>query len=197
MESIQSDEKKRIKITETELIEYYSSLKREIEDNQIPPCLIINLDEMGYTDDNPRVDTKVIVPKNSSLKNIRVAESSRSKTTTLIQCISLDGSKSCQACVVDKLWYESPLDKYFPNTALYSSSTGFINKYIMAHWIQTVFIPHVSNVRKNNNLDPSTKAILLLDGASSHFPKGAKELLERNNIIMFQILPNSSHLVQP
>ena len=56
---------------------------------------IYNVDEIGICDESPRKDMKVVVPAGCGLENVRVSEGERSKTSTLIQTISLDGEYCC------------------------------------------------------------------------------------------------------
>ena len=67
----------------------------------------------------------------------------------------------------------------------------------MNEWFRDIFVPHVNQVRERNGYSEHQKSLLILDGASPHFPDGIETYLEENNIILHKICANSSHLTQP
>lgn len=86
-----------------------------------------------------------------------------------------------------------PFQSFFKKTA-----SGWINKDAFREWIQEIFFPELSEVRKQKQMLTET-SVLLLDGHHSHTQVALelKEDLKKNNVIVLVLPPHTSHVLQP
>ena len=88
----------------------------------------------------------------------------------------------------------------FRNVRIFSSDTSFINGNIFHRWVREVFIPKVEETRASlrSCLGPfNDKAVLIMDGCSSHTVEGLEQLFAEKRIEVRFLVPHSSHLTQP
>jgi hypothetical protein len=83
----------------------------------------------------------------------------------------------------------SLLNKY----TWHGSARGWMTAEIFSDIIRRVFIPEVVRRRTGSN----RRALLLIDGASSHDSQEVRDMLEEAGIDLVMLLPNSTHLLQP
>ena len=85
-------------------------------------------------------------------------------------------------------------------TSHFSTKNSYITGDVFEQWLKGVFIPHVEATRESLRRRLGTfdeRAVLILDGCSSHTNKQYRTLLESKNITMLFLVPHTSHLAQP
>lgn len=83
----------------------------------------------------------------------------------------------------------SLLNKY----TWHGSASGWMTAAIFADIIRRVFIPEIERRRMGSG----RRALLTIDGASSHDSPEVREMLEAAGIDLMLLLPNSTHILQP
>ena len=82
---------------------------------------------------------------------------------------------------------------FFPSSLhLSCSKTGWMNSDLFVEFIKDVFYPHV--LEKHG---PNKPVILFVDGHASHMGLEVRLLCEELNILLIQLYPNSTFLMQP
>lgn len=75
-----------------------------------------------------------------------------------------------------------------PGTEYGLSDSGWMNSTLFALWFRKVFLRYA----------PATRPIIpLMDGHSSHYSPDAIKLAAQNEVILFTLPPNTTHLTQP
>ena len=96
------------------------------------------------------------------------------------------------------MFFESGYDQQ--KVRFYSTQNSFIVGDVFGQWLLDVFIPHVEETRRvlRQKIGPfDDRAVLLLDGCSSHKMAAHAELLASKNITLVFLPAHSSHLTQP
>ena len=75
-----------------------------------------------------------------------------------------------------------------PNTTYGLSSRGWIDMNLFKGWFMNHFLQHAVSARP---------LLLLLDGHSSHYNPEAIRLAKANDVILFTLLPHTTHEMQP
>lgn len=192
--SRQSD---RVSIDINKVCENYSYMKEKYS-KKVPSCLFFNCDECGCNGTEKHSNKFVIVPKTFKEKKMIVSDgNTKSSTSTILACISLDGKRGPTALVINKFLIFMNSLKYFNDVKLYFSSSGFITSKIFYLWFKYQFIRHVEICRIMNDLPKDETAVLLMDNATSHNYKDIEELAIENHIEIHYIESHTSHVCQP
>lgn len=108
-------------------------------------------------------------------------------------CFSADGQKVKQQCIYRYERMPSILKSNFPKSMhLSCSKTGWMNSDLFIEFITEVFHPHV--IRKHG---PNVPVILYVDGHSSHLSLEVCLLCDSLFIVLVQLYPNTTFLIQP
>ena len=193
----------RVMVDRGELWRFYtSSLPAALQG--VHPELVFNMDEMGAERYADAKHVHVFVPgdvEHGEGMPIGVPRSSR--RVTLIVCIILDGSRLTPAVVIKNVTANSLIfeNGYSPeNLTLDTTKNSFVTGDVFGDWLKDIFIPYVEEKREHLRrlLGPfDQRAVLILDGCSSHKKEEHRCLLESKNITMVFLVPHSSHLTQP
>ena len=180
--------KARAYATDPELISRYYDLLEETlvqHDLEHKPCQIYNMDETGLPL-NPK-SMKCIYKKGE--KNPLAPCSGDKSQITVVSCVSASGS--CMPPVV--IIKRKTLPSYYkvgevPGTNYGLSPRGWIDRVLFRDWFRKHFLRFL----------PSERPILLLmDGHSSHFCPDTIRLAAEQDVIVFVLPPNATHLLQP
>ena len=189
-------ESKRADVPLEVIKEHYIQLNNVFKTTKVPPCFVFNVDESGFLD---FVDIKkhtVILPVDAP--NDFVLSVDRTyKRTTMIGCISLDGTKLKPFVIVPNKRVEKTLllEGYNEsNVIIYSQENGFINSELFYYWAEEVLVPEIERRRKVTGYEG--EAILLLDGCSAHSSEIFLQLCTWNNIYPFFEPAGTSDQVQ-
>lgn len=157
-------------------------LKNELKDC---PCQIFNMDESGMPLD----------PK--SMKTIHVRGDPNPVTTTsgnkaqitVVACVSASGNYIPPMIIWDRKSLKQEWTTGEVAGTLYGmSSKGWMDMSLFEKWFTRHFLRYVPSVRP---------LLLLLDGHSSHYSPVAVKMAAEENIILFTLPPNTTHLSQP
>ena len=172
----------------------------------VHPSLVFNVDEMGAEMFADRKRVFVYVPENKVPKRgpLFVGVSRSTRRCTLLACICSDGTTLCPTIItrtktINSLVFEQ--GGYTSKTLhLYSTENSFITNEVFGEWLCDVFLPEIVERRKWLAETLGTfndRAVLILDGCSSHKSEAFVELLRRHNVTVLFLVPHSSHMTQP
>ena len=94
--------------------------------------------------------------------------------------------------------FESGYDRQ--KVHFFSTQNSFIVGDVFGQWLTDLFIQHVKETRRTlrQTIGPfDERAVLLLDGCSSHKLAAHAQLLASKNITLLFLPAHSSHLTQP
>jgi hypothetical protein len=189
-------ERTRVLASEEDLNNWYEELKAEIE--EIPGSFIFNVDETGCSSWNDAHEVRVIVPASYDGLKIKVPKDRNSKRSTLVACISGDGSALKPLVIVHRKTYEQEVFLYGYNSrnALFAyQENSFMTTVLFEQWADEIFFASVAERRKETNY--TGPALLILDGLSSHHSAAFREACSERNIILRFLIPHTSDQVQP
>jgi hypothetical protein len=79
--------------------------------------------------------------------------------------------------------------------AIRSAPRTFITEVLFIDWLETIFLPHISELRRTFDYD--RPSIRIVDGHSTHVTPRVIALCGARNVIMIRLVAHSSHLAQP
>lgn len=173
----------------TRVNQYYQNLQRVIQENDIPPEDLWNMDETGF-----RIGVgkdQLIVTKRTRAHYFGIPENRESATA--IEAISAHGEVIPVFLILSgqmhmASWYQLPeLD---PDTVIRPTPTGYSNDVISLEWLQH-FDRHSARTSRGS------KRLLILDGHGSHHTRQFIQYCDNHNIIPFGMPPNLTHVLQP
>lgn len=192
-------EEDRAKVDDRDIDHYYDNLAQEIDG--APASLIFNMDEAGEDD---YVDTRsynVIVPSEYQGKSINIPVRRKSKRSTLIHCISCDGTYLLPLLIIPRKTVDSVIfKKLTPNNFLIQyQSKGFSNFQLIQFWLENIFFPEVRRrqIIEQERSNYQGYTYLIIDGCSSHAKALQYYDLEKMKIKIIYLVPHASHLLQP
>lgn len=157
-----------------------------------PPELIFNWDEtMVIPADNKR---KVVVfPKSKPPTRKKIP---KGEHISLGLCISAAG-EAIRPLLILPLKTLPPLDtKITDYFSLAGSGSGWIDGNIFRNWLYSHFIPFVHQIRQNSNFS-QYPALLIMDNHTSHEKIDIDQLWNDHHIVIIDLLPHSSAIMQP
>ena len=193
----------RVAVPHADLENYYGRLLPEAL-RGVHPSLVLNMDEMGAERFTYTKHVKVFVPEEHDRgEGMAIGVPRSSRRVTLMVCIVLDGSRLTPAVVIKNVTVNSLLFErgyHSDNVVLYTTKNSFVTGDVFGKWLCDVFIPYVEAKREALRQRLGTfdeRAVLILDGCSSHKKEEHRLLLESKNITMLFLVPHSSRLTQP
>ena len=111
---------------------------------------------------------------------------------TIVETISALGRKLRPVVIfkgqtLQTSWF---LQEKIPDWLYTASENGWTSNAICVRWLEQVFIPETTT-------SPSRPRLLLLDGHGSHATTEFMWKCYQNNIILYFLIPHSSHVLQP
>ncbi len=166
---------------------YFDELESTLEENELldKPCLLFNMDETGMPlDPKP---PKVVTWKGH--KNPSQVSSGIKSQVTVVGCVSAGGQCLPPMVIWDRknLPPELATDEV-PGTIYGLSSKGWIDQELFHLWFSKHFLLYAPPVRP---------LLLLLDGHSSHYCPATIRYAAEEQVIIFSLPPNTTHLTQP
>ena len=166
---------------------YFSLLQRTLEDNNLmnEACYIYNMDETGMPLDHKQ--PKCIAPK--GIKKVHAPSSGNKSQITILACSNAVGTVLPPMVIFkgECLNYEWTKGE-IPNTIYGMSPQGWIDHELFAEWLLKLFVKNIPQTRP---------VLLLLDGHSSHYTPEAVKIAAENEIVLFCLPPNTTHVAQP
>lgn len=172
----------------TEALDNYFRLLQEVmEDNELmdKPGQIYNVDESGMPLDHR--PPHVLTTKGE--KKVRYRTSGNKSQITVIGCVNAAGQAIPPFVIFDAKslnmeWTEGEV----PGTTYGLSNRGWIDMELFKRWFTDHFLKFAVSARP---------ILLLLDGHSSHYNPEAIRHAKENDVILFTLVPHTTHEMQP
>ncbi|XP_060604840.1 uncharacterized protein LOC132757544 isoform X2 [Ruditapes philippinarum] len=184
-------ESSRAKLTRIGMDEWYCNYKKFMIENALlhkPEC-IYNADETGFNLASKA--GKVIGPvrstQNTSVPHVSGGQSKQ--RITVMFCGCADGSM-----VPPFLVYPEPRPRGYSalTGGIAGSGIAFTKKGWMDSEAYEDFLKHF-----DKHACKDRPVVLLIDSVSSHISQGAFEMAKSKGILLYRIIPNATHLMQP
>ena len=149
------------------------------------PALIFNMDESGFPLDPKPLKT---IDSRGSRNPYCISSGSKSQVS-VAACVSAAG-QSLPPYIIWKRKTMCPdmAIGELPGTEYGLSEKGWMNGVLFKAWFRKVFLRYA----------PASRPILLLlDGLSSHYNPDTIKLATENEVIIFTLPPNTTHITQP
>ncbi|XP_012937487.1 uncharacterized protein LOC106011650 [Aplysia californica] len=184
-------------IGEQDVRDWFFALK-EYLDSRDPALLkspnrIFNADKTGFA--FAHVSKRVLAPVGTKPVH-NICSSTKTQTTqttqtTVLVCASAAGEYVHPLLVFPRKRKPTVnLLAGFKDAYMQLSSNGFVNITIFRTFLKDIFIPFVA--------DKPKPVVLFVDGHSSHSSDiGTLEMCEEHGIILYGLLPDASHIIQP
>ena len=166
---------------------YFDILEDCLIQNSIfdKPGEIFNCDETGLPL-NPDCG-KVLTNKGS--KNRSYVTGGDKSQVTVLACTSAAGYAILPFVIFDRQTLNQAMTRgEVPGTLYGLSRNGWINSDLFYHWFTNHFLQYAP---------PTCPLLLLLDGHSSHYSPSTIKLAAENQIVVFVLPPNTTHIAQP
>ena len=166
---------------------YFKLLKEVLEEHNLmdKPGQVYNVDESGMPLEAspPRVLAKV------GQRKVRYRTSGNKSQITVVGCINAAGQSLPPFVIFDakSLNVEWTVGEV-PGTTYGLSDNGWIDMELFKGWLKDHFLKFAVSSRP---------LLLLLDGHSSHYNPEAIRLAKANDIILFTLVPHTTHEMQP
>jgi hypothetical protein len=172
------------------LREWFTTVRRVVDENGIQPEDIYNFDETGFA--MGLISAQKVVTRAEYYGRRSILQPGNREWVTAIEAISADGF-SLPPCVIFKgqVYKEAWFDNLPKDWRIEVSKNGWTTDEISLRWLQKLFIPSTnSRVRGKYRL-------LILDGHGSHLTPQFDQICAENAIIPLCMPAHSSHLLQP
>jgi len=162
-------------------------IEKAMEDNILmdKACYVYNLDETGMPLDHKQSKGVVL----NEMKKFHGLSSGNKSQITVLAYSNAVGTVLPPMVIFkgERLNYKWTKGEV-PITVYGMSPQGWIDQELFVQWLEKLFI---------KNIPDTCPVMLLLDGHSSHYkPEGIKVAAE-NDIVLFCLPPNATHVAQP
>ena len=178
-------------VTQPVMLEWFEQLKSVINEFDIVPENMYNMDETGFSIGTIQ---KAFVVINKTEQSQSVVHPGRQEWTTIIECISADGGVLPPFLIlkgkyVSQAWIpKSILDEEWK---LGASESGWTSNELGYIWLSEIFEPATREKAGER------KRLLICDGHESHVSPKFVSFCIDHNIELVLLVPHSSHLTQP
>ena len=182
-------DKKRAKVSSADLDEWFSGYEKFIHEQglQNSPSQIWNCDESGF--DLQGRSGKILGPSRKE-KPYQITTGTEEHITVL-PCFN-----ACGQWIPPYFLFAgkrvpvtyNPLEGGVHGSAFSMTESGYMDTPSFYMWLANHFIPQ---------LPPARPVVLLVDSHESHIDLDSFELARKNNIHIYALLKNATHLVQP
>ena len=190
LRSVRPLDKKRAKISSADLDEWFAGYEKFVNENGLSNCpsQIWNCDESGF--DLQGRAGKIVGPSATKEKPYQVVTGTKEHITVL-PCFNACGQWMPPYILfagkrIPKTY--NPLEGGVPGSVYSVTEKGYMDTPTFFMWFANHFIPQ---------LPPRRPVVLLVDSHESHIDLDTFELAKKNNIHIFALLKNATHLVQP
>ncbi|CAH2099325.1 unnamed protein product [Euphydryas editha] len=168
---------------------FFDLLERIIDENNITPTKIFNVDESGFSTVQKKPQKVVGLKGKKQIGAITSGE--RGVNTTAVCCASVAGQFVPPMIIFKRIRQNPELANGAPIGIIVTvSESGYINSQLFVEWIK-----HFINTVKPT---PDNKVLLLLDGHTTHSKNlEALTLAKTNGVIMLQLPGHTTHRLQP
>jgi hypothetical protein len=190
-------ERERVQCDQEAVTGFYDEFEAVCQD--VPAAFIWNMDESGCSQwADKQEEYRVLVPDSYADDRILVPVDRHSKRSTLVGCISADGSVMRAMIIVDRVTMEADLDLYGydeEKILVASQTNAFMTTVLFQKWAEEVFFPTIEDKRKRK--DYQGPCILVMDGLGCHHTDRFLEECQDRNIYVIFLAPHSSDQCQP
>lgn len=184
-----SMEKERVQAATRENIEgFYHQLVRIIQENDLQPDQIHNVDE-SFLDLS--VTGKVLVCKGDPY--YQELKAGKGEHVTLVSTISANGRAMPHILIMKGQSIPVEL-KLGPSIRITATERGWIDSEVKSNWFAQ-FVEYIGN--QNKRKEECKTHLLLLDGHESNWNDEMISLARKKNVIIFQFPPHLTHILQP
>ena len=191
-------EEERFNVTAEE-INKWIKLLIDVNIVSYDPRLVINLDETGFgSSSNSRAPKLTVIVCKEEEDNVNYMVPRTDQHVTAIVAISAKGEMLKPALIHRNKTLAHDAEKcfFFKGAYYYQSKNAFVNKGIYEDYIKRELIPRISEVYAELP-EEQQRAVLLVDGHTSHFSKELLAVLAEHNIAYLCMPSHSSHILQP
>lgn len=166
---------------------FFSKLEQVIKEHKIDKTMIFNMDESALT--TVQVPAKVFAQKGKKQVGA-ITSAERGTHTTVVVCMSSGGMYPPPSIIFPRKRFNPDLYDGAPigTLKLYNES-GYMTSDLFVKWIEH-FVEHVRPTAEK-------KALLILDGHSSHKSYQALQLAKQNSIVLLCLPAHCTHHLQP
>ena len=166
---------------------YFDLLKEVLEENDLMdrPCQIYNVDESGMPLEQrpPRLLVK------RGQRKVRYRTSGNKSQVTVVGCVNAAGNAMPPFVIFNAKRLNMDWTKgEIPGTTYGLSDSGWIDAELFKGWFNNHFLKNAVSARP---------LLLLMDGHSSHYNPEAIHLAKANDVILFTLIPHTTHEMQP
>ena len=173
----------------TEVVDkYFACLKTTLEDNSLTnaPCQLFNFDKTFLPLNIPC--SKVIARKNAGYVYVQ-SRGTYLRTHRTLCCASAAGIAHLPMIIYCKSFLGDNYRFGGPDDAVYArSESRWIDSELFLLWMKKVLLRHCSSQRP---------IIFFVDGHASHIMLNVFDLAQENDVILFCLLPHTTHALQP
>jgi hypothetical protein len=177
---------------------YFKLLHEKIEEYNVQPIHIFNMDEKGFQLGRVGRTNRVFDKKLYESKGVRQPlEDGSSEWITVVACICSDGNALSPTLIfqgangaVQSSWVDA-IQAGEHSVFTTSSPSGWTNNDIGLSWLKQVF------ERETRRHASTGYRLLLLDGHGSHVTMDFIEYCNDNKILLFVLPPHATHTLQP
>ena len=180
----------RVSATDREVIDNYFDLLEKtmieyIYDLVGKPGQLFNMDESGFPL-SPKAPKGIF---EVGTQNAAAVNSGNKAQITVLACVSAAGHCLPSMVIFDREKFPMELaDGEIPGTIYGFSSNGWIDQELFENWFSHHFLRYA----------PATKPLLLImDGHSSHYHPYTIHKAAEEEVILFALPPNTTHVAQP
>lgn len=166
---------------------FFTKLEQVINENKIDNTMIFNMDESALT--TVQVPPKVFAQKGKKQVGA-ITSAERGVHTTVVACMNSAGMYVPPSIIFPRKRFNPDLYDGAPTGTLkLYNETGYMTADLFVKWIKHF----IDQVRPS----PEKKALLIVDGHSSHKSYQALELAKQNSVVILCLPAHCTHHLQP
>jgi len=186
----------RSKLSEEELRKNAKELETKV--GVCDARLLLNVDETAL--DSTRATQKLHVVSTKSCPRAYVAERGENHITFVVGVGIVGWKLTTMVIVPSQTVHQDLAIRYgLPRSEhahVVSSSSAYINDVLFEYWVDNILIPGVASRRRFLDVPNDAKALVIMDGCTSHQPH-ILEKLSKHHIDHHILIAHSSHITQP
>ena len=174
--------------------QYLHDIVRKIEENNIPPSLVLNLDQTPSK--YVPVSNKTLAPKGAKTVPIKGSNDKRMITATFT--ITLNGKfLPMQLIYGGKTQQSLPRVKFPSSFSLSVNPKHFSNEVESIKLLNEIIFPYVTKERERLGLEKDQPALLVMDVFRGQMTSLVLQVLSDNHILIQSVPANFTYLFQP
>jgi hypothetical protein len=182
-------EKDRHDVSPNEARSYFDTVAGKL--TAFPSPFVWNVYETRVGCPKRIAHSEVIVATNTKPGSVTVPEERNDAQLTLLTAISAFGDSICPLFISKLKTFEKAIlaaQKVYEghDCAIRSAPRAFITEVLFIGWLDTIFLPRISDLRRKFNYDGPN--ILIVDGHSTHVTPRVIALCGTRNVIMTRLI---------